>query len=423
VLRPPDGSDGDAVPEPYPALIVMGPLWPAVREAGVLAGLLIADLLLFSPLADLEDPPGRPGLIVAAGVAGMVPLVLRHRAPLPAFGLAWVHSVVTVLLTGGEYGPTVGLLGTLYWVASTVGCRVAVGALLATAAPIALEVAGIARLVPGVAPPVVTAFGLTAVTLVAWTAGRTRRRNGERVTSLEAERAAVERKAVTAERRRVARELHDIVSHSVTVMVLQAAGAARIADSDPDRVREALGNIENTGVQAMSELRRMLGLLQHGDAAPCSDPLDPQPSLRDLDVLLASLATAGLAVEVRHHGVPARLDPSVDLTAYRIIQESLTNVLKHGGPGARPHVTLAWEENVLLLRIHDDGRTDPAPPAPRNGKGLSTGNGLVGLAARSAAVGGRLEAGRRPEGGYAVVATLPVSGARGDTVPERPRPC
>jgi signal transduction histidine kinase len=402
--------------------VTLPPVRAVLREAGVLAGLLVVDLLLFSDITAQGLPPARRAFLATAGVAGIVALPLRHRAPLVTFGLAWVHSVAVVLLSGGWYSPTAGLLYTLYWVAAGRSRRVALAALLTTAVPFTLAVAGVRRAYPDVlAAPVVAGFAFAVVAVVAWAAGRGHLRTGERVSSLEAERGAAERAAVTAERRRVARELHDIVSHSVTVMVLQAAGAARIADTDPERVREALVNIETTGVQAMSELRRMLGLLQHGaDPMPACDPLGPQPSLRDLDVLLASLATAGLPVEVRQHGVPALLDPSVDLTAYRIIQESLTNVLKHGGPGARPLVTLAWEENVLLLRIHDHGSATTAPPAPRNGKGLSTGNGLVGLAARSAAVGGRLEAGRRADGGYAVVATLPVSGARGDVVPERP---
>jgi signal transduction histidine kinase len=300
----------------------------------------------------------------------------------------------------------VGLLLALYGVAARRPARVALLALAAMVVPVGVAVYGAAHLyAPEWAAAVVTGLGVSALIGCAWGCARWAWTKSERLRLLELVQTA-EREAVAAERRRVARELHDIVSHSVTAMVLQAAGAARIANTDPARAAESLHHIECTGIEAMAELRRMLGLLKsEGDPEGGPECFGPQPSLGDLDVLLRSLATAGVAVEVQRHGEPAPLDPSVDLTAYRIIQESFTNVLKHCCAGVRPQLELRWDPHVLLIRIHDDGGGRPAGAGPA----LSNGNGIAGLKARSEAVGGRLSAGPRADGGYEVVATLPIA--------------
>jgi hypothetical protein len=357
----------------------------------VLAGLLSVDLVLFSSLTAPVGPPGGLWPLLATGGAGMGTLPLRRRAPLVTFGLVCAHSAVVVAATRGRYTPTVGLLFALYAVASHRSGPVALRALLATAVPSGLAAVAVARADPGSpAVPAVGAFGFAVVAVATWAAGRAARGD-----TPESGPGAVER-------RRVTRELHDIVSHSVAVMVLQAAGAARIADTDPARAREALAAIEHTGVQAMAELGRMLGLLRQGVTG--REPLDPQPSLRDLGPLLTSLRAAGLAVDVWHHGVPRDLDPSVDVTAYRIVRDTLTGVPANRRAAAR--VSLDWAERVLVLRVDAGGRGTP--------------EGFACLAARAAAVGGRLEAARGPDGGYAVVATLPVSGAHDDALPVAP---
>ncbi|MGH3756015.1 MAG: sensor histidine kinase, partial [Pseudonocardiaceae bacterium] len=210
-----------------------------------------------------------------------------------------------------------------------------------------------------------------------------------------------------AERRRIARELHDIVSHSVTVIVLQAAGAARIADTNFAQVTQSLAHIETTGKQAMGELRRLLGVLEADD--PPSQPagtsdLGPQPGLADVTKLLTSLRATGMPVTVHVTGTPRNLDPSVDLAAYRIVQEGLTNVLKHAGKDSNPHLRLRWDTHNLLIQIDND--TNPAQA--HRSQALSVGRGLAGLRERAHAAGGHLHAGPH-DSGYRLTATVPLA--------------
>ncbi|MDQ2882533.1 MAG: histidine kinase [Actinomycetota bacterium] len=235
------------------------------------------------------------------------------------------------------------------------------------------------------------------------------------VQDLERERERLEgdrktaREAVAAERRRIARELHDIVSHAVTVIVFQAAGAARVAETDLAKVILSLGHIQSMGEQAMAELGRLLGVLQASDAASPAvgiDELGPQSSLADLHVLLGSLRATGMPVTVEVEGTPLELDPSVDLAAYRIVQEGLTNVLKHAGKDADPRLRLAWQTARLLIQIDND--TNPAEA--HRGRPLSTGRGLMGLHERVQAAGGHLRVGpAEHQGGYRLTATLPTT--------------
>ncbi|MGH3947060.1 MAG: sensor histidine kinase [Pseudonocardiaceae bacterium] len=231
----------------------------------------------------------------------------------------------------------------------------------------------------------------------------------QHVQRLESERETV-REAVAAERGRIARELHDIVSHAVTAIVLQAAGAARVAHTNFTQVTQSLANIEATGKQAMAELRRLLGVLEASDPAGYAagtGELGPQPGLADLTMLLTSLRDTGMPVTVHVEGTPRNLDPSIDLAAYRIVQEGLTNVLKHGGVKSNPRLRLVWEPHSLLIQIDNDIDLAQA----RRGEALSVGRGLVGLRARAHATGGRLHAGPHPHGGYRLTATLPLTGA------------
>jgi signal transduction histidine kinase len=227
-------------------------------------------------------------------------------------------------------------------------------------------------------------------------AGRTHRRTA----ALEAERQVTE-EAVTDERRRIAAELHDIVSHSVSVMVLQAAGARRIIGQDPDRAADALVHIEDVGKQSMEELRRLLGVLRDGQFLEGEAYSGLQPGLGDLDAYLETVRLSGLEVRLVVEGDPVRLDPSVDMSAYRIVREALTNSAKYAGPGSRAEVRLTWRHGELVIDVSDNGHA-PAEDA------LGTGHGLVGLFERARAVGGRLEAGPANSGGFLVHATLPV---------------
>jgi signal transduction histidine kinase len=235
----------------------------------------------------------------------------------------------------------------------------------------------------------------------AWALGRWVQHSRLAMDQLEERRRRAATEAVTAERQRIARELHDIVSHSVSVIVLQAAGARRVLASDRARAEKALAHIEGIGKESMVELRRLLGVLHDGVSADDERELGPQPGLTDLTSLVEGVRAGGLAVQMTVNGTPARLDPSVDLSAYRIVQEALTNSIKHGGGRAHATVTLDWTTE-LQIEVTDDGgpAADPA---------LSTGHGLLGLKERARAVGGHLEAGPLERGGFRIRASLPLA--------------
>jgi signal transduction histidine kinase len=209
---------------------------------------------------------------------------------------------------------------------------------------------------------------------------------------LEAERATL----IGEERRRIARELHDVVAHSVSVMTVQAGGVRRLLRDDQEREREALLAIERTGREALTEMRRLLGMLRDTSETPS---LAPQPGVESIGALVQAVRESGLPVDYRVKGDPVPLPPGVDVSAYRIVQEALTNTLKHAGP-ARAEVTVRYGGDLLEIEIVNDGA------AAANGAG--GGQGLAGMEERVSLYGGKLEAGPRRGGGYAVLAQLPV---------------
>jgi signal transduction histidine kinase len=218
----------------------------------------------------------------------------------------------------------------------------------------------------------------------------------ERATRAEQAREEQARAAAVNERARIARELHDAVAHGVTVMVVQAEAAEEMLAGDPERARRPLRKVQRTGREALVELRRLLGVLREEDAAA---ERGPQPGLADLDVLIADVEEAGLPVELLVAGEPVPLPSGIDLSAYRIVQEALTNSLKHAGR-ARATVALTYSKDVLELEVSDDGRGNAAS----NGAG----HGLAGMRERVALYGGELEYGPQPGDGYLVRARLPV---------------
>ena len=241
--------------------------------------------------------------------------------------------------------------------------------------------------------------------LIAWAIGdsmRTRRAYyaalEDRAARLERERDAQAQIAAAAERARIARELHDVIAHNVSVMVVQADGASYALDRSPERARQALAAISSTGRQALDEMRHMLGVLRSADERSGVAPI---PGVGQLDELLDQTRASGLAVSFTVEGVPSPLPSGVALAAYRTVQESLTNVRKHGGPAARAQVLLRYCEDALVLTITDDGR---GAAAVSDGAG----HGLIGMRERVAVYGGALEAGPRPGGGYRVTARLPL---------------
>ena len=219
----------------------------------------------------------------------------------------------------------------------------------------------------------------------------------DRAERLERERDAQAQIAAAAERARIARELHDVVAHNVSVMVVQADGATYALDSDPEAARKALMAISQTGRTALVEMRRMLGVLRSTDDA---GNYAPQPGIEQLGDLLEQVRAAGLPVTLTVEGVPREMPTGLALAVYRIVQESLTNTRKHGGPNVKAAVSLLYTDDDLVLRIVDNGHGTAAA-----GDGL--GHGLVGMRERVAVFGGSLRAGEHVSGGYAVEAVLP----------------
>jgi signal transduction histidine kinase len=391
------------------------------RYRGSNAAVVLAAAALdvaFSNIGELVTDPtprslGWVAVILTYTGGGAVILSLRRRHPGAVFAGLWVHAMlgwgVSLLTPEVHYGPFVGVLVALFGVALRGDLLGSVGALAGALVTLACEVAYNVVYEPGpdrTATLVVNVVVYLTLGVAVWGAGRWGHRNVERARELEIrwERAAHE--AVTTERGRIARELHDIVAHSVTVMVLQAAGAQRVVDADPDRARESLAHIEDVGKQAMGELRRLLAVLRASGPDATTGLADGgQPGLEDIDRLLDTVRSAGVPARLEVTGQSQRVDPSVGLAAYRVVQEALTNVTKHSGPGASAAVALCWTDRALTINVTDDGRGTSG----QRGAALSTGHGLVGLRERVNLLGGHLVTGPASGGGYTVTATLPYT--------------
>ena len=228
----------------------------------------------------------------------------------------------------------------------------------------------------------------------------------EQAAELERARAEQARRAVAEERLRLARELHDVVAHSISVIAVQSGVGAHVAKTQPEEAAKALAAIEATSRAALTELRRLLGVLRQDDEPEGS--LAPVPGLADLEGLLAEVAKAGLAVRLQVEGTPSPLPAGVDLSAYRIVQEALTNVVKHAGP-VRAQVTIRYRDQEIRVEVIDDGRGVAAPTGDGRAR---VGHGLIGMRERVAVFGGDLETGPRPDGGFRVAARLPLAAER-----------
>ncbi|MEV4345175.1 histidine kinase [Actinoplanes sp. NPDC049596] len=339
-------------------------------------------------LADLglwlsED--GRRSLavpLISAAICAL--LYARSSHPVAVFALHLGWSVVVANVWHSRL--LAGLLVALYAVAAARPVRVSVCGLLLTTAAL------FAQLEFWKAPPRSALFGFLAVALFAGGAWALGRRN----VTLRAEAAAA---ALRAERLRIARELHDIVSHALSGIVVQAAGAQAVLAADPDRAARALSSIESSGARAMDEMHRMLGLLRSagGDDRP---RLDRQPGLENIGALLDWARDNGLVPKTVVDGEPGRLDDSASLAAYRVVQEALTNALKHAGPGTPVTLRLDWGDTDLTITVENRG----AGSRPRRGGGY----GLTGLRERVTTVGGDFHA-RTVKEGFLVSARLPLA--------------
>ncbi|MEV1242176.1 sensor histidine kinase [Nonomuraea sp. NPDC050022] len=328
------------------------------------------------------------------------PVAVRRRWPLATLCAGLLPET---LLTGLGYGSGAAaapVLVLLYSVASLRGLAVALCALLLSFLAYAFAGA-LSPVTGGNWSEHLVAF---IVLLAVWGAGRSLRLRRayleelkDRAARLERAYAADTRAARAEERSRIARELHDVVAHHVSVMTVQAAAARRVLAADPDMAREALSAIEHTGRMAMSEMRNIVGVLRTDARAE----LGPQPGMDDLPALVEQMREAGLATRLSVEGDARPIPAGVDLAAYRLIQEGLTNSLRHAGAGAKAVVTVRHGPRELDVRVEDDGRG----PASLSGP---PGHGLVGIRERVALYGGILSIGPRPGGGFEVRARFPL---------------
>jgi signal transduction histidine kinase len=367
-------------------------------------------------------PGGSRLLVTLPFTLGMVvPIVFRRTYPVAAFAAVIVVGALQVLLLRRPIGADLSVLIVLYTLAA---CR-----------PRRVSLRGLAICLVGAAVatwrwhPVHPVDGLYTVgvetalfggpVLLAWLLGDSARwRRGyyqaleEKAARLERERDAQALVVAAAERARIAREIHDVVAHNVSVMVVQADGAAFAIDGSPQRAREALGAISATGRRALAEMRSLLGVLRDPAgrdvdlaAGPELGPseLGPQPGIDELGELLGQAREAGLPVSFTVSGVPRPVPEGEALAVYRVVQESLTNVRKHAGPGATAAVSLGYAGEGLVIRVADDGR-GPGGAGPDG-----DGHGLTGMRERIELYGGSVRIGPRPGGGYEVVARLPLA--------------
>jgi len=390
--------------------------------AGFLTILSLIAVYLPGPHLGVGQVPIDPvGLVLLC--LQTVPLVFRQRFPTVVLAITGASIMAYSLLGYPEGAGPIGVLLALYSVAANTDRPTALTAAAATTIGIAVSLAATA-MSENQRPEeiLVTVVANYVIYATAWILGDNVRVRRAYTASLEARAAMLERErgeharlAVAEERARIARELHDVVAHHVSVMVVQSAAARRVLAKDPALATEALDVVETTGRQALVEMRRMLGVLRSDEP---SDDLAPQPSLERLDALIDQVRDAGLDVELVVDGERRPLPPGIDVNAYRIVQEALTNVLKHAGK-ARATVRVRFGERDLDMEISDDGRGAAAAILDAPGDG----QGLVGMRERVQLHGGRLQAGPRMEGGYRVKARLPIDrpdGPDADAAPAGP---
>jgi signal transduction histidine kinase len=376
----------------------MSAIYAWLRRHPVLVDSVLAALIALFAAASIADNPW-PQLPITLLL--VIPVAIRRKVPAGAFAAALVGGLWQ-LAFGRPSGCDVAILVLLYTVAAYRPRRESVPPQVACMLGGAVAVAVWSPSPPGIRLIVQFLIGgvlFGGSSVIAWVLGDSMRyRRGyyaaleDRAARLEAERDAQAKVAAAAERARIARELHDVIAHHVSVMVVR---------SDPDKAQTALSAISSTGRQALAEMRRLLGVLRTtGEQAG----LAPVPGLSELRELLDQARAAGLAVTYTLTGTPRELAEGVELAAYRVVQESLTNTRKHAGLAATAAVTLRYEPDGLTIEVTDDGLA--SPPADGSGHGLS------GMRERIGMYGGTVQAGPLPDGGFGVVARLPCPQAR-----------
>lgn len=393
-----------------PQLTIAGPVargrWATVREPvldATLAGLLWVGMavdLATRPIVAGQSPSTPTAYLWAAVIAG--PVVVHRQFPVLAM---LVSSAAMVGYSFGRYSafPGYTTFALVFAVALHAGRRRALVVYLGGLAGLSLAL----LLQPAEVATASSWISTFLTVTVAWLAGenlrsrRTRRREELEGARRQAEQKAEEaRRAISDERLRIARDLHDVVAHSMSVIAVQAGVAHHVIDQRPEMARDALGSIEVTAREGLVEMRRLLGLLRSESEATDHDGMTPE-GLRDIDRLLSQFRTAGVRVEMSglHH--TSDLPPALDISAYRIIQEGLTNVLRHGGPVA--HLRVSRSPTELSIEIRDEGhpqRSGPLTPG--------SGHGLTGIRERAALFGGAVQADPQPDGGFRLAVELPI---------------
>jgi signal transduction histidine kinase len=374
--------------------------------------LVAACLLIASELAiwTQASVAARVGAAIWAA-AGCCALAVRRRWLLQGLGLALVSLAVLLAASGSAVlhppGVVSGVIGSLTAVllfyaggAFLEGWRSRLALVLGAAV---LSVSAAAAGSQFVANLI---WDVAIIGLLPWFIGRMMRERAahgraarRRAELLDSQREYHARAAALGERARLAREIHDVIAHSVSVMVIQAAGARTVMDREPDRAQEALLSVERAGREALAEMRRLLGVL--GDGQHMRE-LAPQPGIEDLDELVSRTRKAGLPASISVVGEPISVAPGLSLCAYRVVQEALTNAIKHAG-AARAEVSVRWGPDALELEVIDNGS------AAGDGAAAPGGHGLVGMRERAALHGGSVEAGPGPAGGFVVRARIPLA--------------
>jgi signal transduction histidine kinase len=387
--------------------------WPRAADAVLAAAVFLGtvfvtdgpgDSLVIRPIGDVPVPA-----LLAFAVASAA-LYWRRRAPLTVVAVAVLAWAVTL---GSGYADLGGVTIIALYSAGRYTTE-------DRWAHLGVDAAILVVLIDGLTDPAPWGEAVLAgvVMFVAWYVGRRLRLRTERAAQLLREQAAEARRIVTEERTRIARELHDVVAHRVSLMTVQAGAAKAVAAQDPEGALRAMGAVEEAGRQALDELRHLLGVLRPESDL---DGLVPQPGLKELPRLVEQVRGAGLDVSLATDGVPAELPARVDLFAYRIVQEALTNVLKHAGPGARTEVRLGTDSSGIVIEVLDDGHGDNEGSELASGRRSEdadrqdrrSGHGIVGMRERARLLGGTLDATPRPGGGFRVVAHLPTEGEPG----------
>jgi signal transduction histidine kinase len=375
-------------------------LYDAALAAALLVGFGVISVSQF------RGPTWQLPVAAATGFAQVAPLAWRRSRPVLTFavcaGAAALQWAADIGLMAANLGPLIALYAVTVY-----------GPVRASRTALGVGMAGVLMAVTqyyrgyDIRAQFTVAVAMGGMVVGTWALGERRRTSGLYVAQLEERAAQLERDrdreaqlAVTAERTRIAREIHDVVAHGLSIMIVQADGGLYAADASPAQAKKALATIGDTGRDALAEMRTLLGLLKTDGPAQDDRPR-PQPGVSQLPELVENVRDAGLQVEYSVTGTPRELPALLGLTAYRVVQEGLTNGLKHAGPGAKATVEMTYDERELVVRVSDDGRGAAAGSADQ------AGHGLAGMRQRVSVTGGTITAGPRAGGGYQVLARLP----------------